>query len=103
MLALASSPQCSVEPLLTLADICARYHVSDRRARDIVRPHGVPVLRPGRAFLFDSRAETAFREATRLNSSSSPTKAVSHAGTSRKPSRENDYEKALELVKTDSR
>lgn len=54
------------EALLTLADICTRYRVSDRRARDIVHHNAVPVLHPGRKWLFDAKAETAFREATRL-------------------------------------
>ncbi len=53
-------------PLLTLAEMCSRYKVSDRRARDIVRQHRVPVLQPGRRWLFDVRAEMAFREACRL-------------------------------------
>lgn len=53
-------------PLLTLPDICARYQVSDRRVRDIVRQHRVPILQPGRRWLFDAQAEMAFREACRL-------------------------------------
>lgn len=53
-------------PLLTLAEMCIRYKVSDRRARDIVRQHRVPVLQPSRRWLFDVRAEMAFREACRL-------------------------------------
>ena len=68
------------DPFLTLADICARYHVSDRRARDIVREHKVPVLCPGRRWLFDEQAETAFREATRLYSSASPAAPARRTG-----------------------
>lgn len=52
--------------LLSLADICEKYCVSDRWVRGLVRKHSVPVLRMGRAFLFDARTETAFLEATRM-------------------------------------
>lgn len=86
-------------PLLTLAEICALYHVSDRRARDIVREHRVPVLQPGRRWLFDVRAETAFREATRLYSpaAAAPTR---HTIRSRARSAASDYEKALAQIES---
>jgi hypothetical protein len=55
-----------VEPLRTLIEICQRYHVSDRRAREIVRQNNVPILKPGREWLFDEAAERAFVEASRV-------------------------------------
>jgi len=85
--------------LLTLPDLCARYQVSDRRARDIVRQHRVPVLQPGRCWLFDARAETAFQEATRLYSSD-PTAPARRATGSRARSAASEYEKALARIES---
>jgi hypothetical protein len=53
--------------LLTLADVCIRFHISDRRARGIVKLHRVPVLKPGRKLLFDEVALRAFTEACRCS------------------------------------
>lgn len=88
------------DPLLTLPEICELYQVSDRRARDIVRLHAVPVLCPGRHWLFDARAEAAFREATRLCPSSSPAAKAPRSGGSRARSAASEYEKALALIES---
>jgi len=86
-------------PLLTLAEMCSRYMVSNRRARNIVREHRVPVLQPGRCWLFDVRAETAFREATRLYSSD-PTAPARRPTGSQARSAASEYAKALALIES---
>ncbi len=84
------------DALLTLPELCARYQVSDRRARDIVRLHRVPVLQPGRRWLFDVQAEMAFREACRLY----PVRTVGAPSVQRTPCKANSsaYVRALELT-----
>jgi hypothetical protein len=86
------------DDLLTLPSICAKFHVSERRARQIVHDHGVPVLKPGREWLFDDTAVRAFTEATRLCPSKSSVAKVRKPGGSRARSRAGGFEKALALT-----
>lgn len=85
--------------LLTLAEVCARYGVSDRWARDLVREHKVPVLRLGRRWMFDGHAERAFLEASRecLLSNSADVR-VPRTGGSKARSTDNEFAKALALT-----
>ena len=85
------------DTFLKLPEMCARYHVSDRRAPDIVRQNAVRVLRPGRAWLFDERAETALREATRMFQDP-VSKEKRRRAAMRVPSSDDAYERVLALT-----
>lgn len=88
---------------LTLKQVCTRFHCSDRRAREIVKRHRIPVLCHGREWLFDENALSAFVEAGRMKHKPLPGAApvqLPGSGRSRSPSAQNAYETALALTRT---
>jgi hypothetical protein len=83
--------------LRTSAEVAADLHVTPRRVRELARLHAVPVLVPGRDFLFDETAYRLLCEAIKKCTSASPDVPAPRSGGSRGRSMDSEYERALAL------
>ena len=95
------------EPILTLAEVAARYRFTERWLRDFIRARGLPVLHTGRQIRFDALALNALDQALRR-----PAKPAAAEISASLPSparrtfpkgRGNAYERALSLATSLSR
>src|SRR6516162_6588796 len=93
------SPQYS-----TLSEIAERLRFSQRKLREIIRKHDIPVLEAGRDIRFDARALAALEEALRrpCRSGSIDVKAAL-TGRSTSRYRGGAYEQARKLLTEDLR